>query len=85
MSQFHPPRDKSKASPICQKCNEAPSRYYHKDECWCRTCMDIHDYPHLAHLTQQEREDMRQENLKNTKGRGIFNTENFKTGIGFNK
>jgi len=44
--------------PTCHKCG-ADSRYLHQKLAWCRTCLDIEQYPALAHLTQEEREERR--------------------------
>jgi hypothetical protein len=65
----------------CHKCGEA-CRYIFKETVWCRTCLDIEQYPHLAHLTQEEREQLRRDAAKKEIRVSIVNTTN--TGkIGF--
>lgn len=67
----------------CQTCGE-PSRYVYNEKVWCRSCLDKEQYPHLAQLTQAERDQMRVEASKGESERGIVNTGNLKPkGIGF--
>lgn len=65
------------AKTACCKCGTEP-RYIWQDEKWCKTCLDNEQYPHLAHLTQEERDEMRRTIRKPSTG--IVNAK----GIGFN-
>jgi hypothetical protein len=51
-------RKELRALTECHKCGE-PCRYIHDDAVWCRTCLDIEQYPQFSHLTQAEREQLR--------------------------
>lgn len=65
----------------CHKCGE-PCRYIHNDAVWCRTCLDIEQYPQFAHLTQEEREQKRLDAVKAPMKVSIVNATAL-TGLGF--
>jgi hypothetical protein len=64
----------SRVSRMCETCDTVMSRYIHNNKHWCRECLDKEQYPQLAHLTQEEREQVRADTLKNVKNRGFLNT-----------
>lgn len=68
----------------CNKCH-APRKYLYDHKAWCRTCLDIEQYPNSAHLTQEEREQNRITISKADPNRGMINGGNIKkqsTGFG---
>jgi len=82
-----PPRDPKlkEAGQQCHKCEEA-ARYIYRDRVWCRICLDVEQYPALAHLTQAEREGKRAEQVLPSPKRDTINTESLKKAkLGFGK
>jgi hypothetical protein len=65
----------------CQTCG-APSRYIYKEKVWCRTCLDNEQWPHLAHLTQEERDQRRRNFASGERQNNIINAGNLKIGFG---
>lgn len=68
----------------CNKCGEQ-AKYISRNTHWCRYCLDTEDYPHLAGLSQEERDGIKEENLAKITGARLVNAENLKnpSGIGF--
>jgi hypothetical protein len=75
-------RKKLRQETKCHKCGEQ-CRYIHDDKVWCRSCLDCEQYPQFAHLTQQEREDLRAKAIENIKSRGFVNAGNLQPSVGF--
>ena len=62
----------------CNKCGEQ-AKYIAKDTHWCKYCLDTEDYPHLAGLSQEERDVIKAENLEKMGKSSIVNVKNMDT------
>jgi hypothetical protein len=84
MSQCHSKRDPSMYGDDhkCNKCEEQ-AKYIKRNLHWCLMCWNRDEYPHMIHLSDEQIDALRTENIKSSKGRGIFNVENMKSKVGF--
>lgn len=82
MSNVRPRRDPSMYGDhhMCHKECGRKARYIARDLHWCKFCLDTEEYPHLAGLTQEERDELKAKNLAAIGRTNIVNSNNLRTG-----
>lgn len=76
-------REKLRQTKECHKCNGTNRLYIHDWKVWCRTCLDIEQYPKLAHLSQEARDELRQKAVQGETTVPLVNAKNLMGRIGF--
>jgi hypothetical protein len=49
---------------LCETCKKVEYKYYKKEKHVCKNCWDRDQYPNLSHMTDEELNQYRLENLK---------------------